>query len=114
MATEAILTFRQAARRLGLSIPTLRRWQRQGLLPEAYRGEEHQGVWVLKEDDLPAVAERNGWAGRSVGIGDSEQPSLSESVKRVSEQPPSPGSAIFSYYHRFLPADHSDPGDSGE
>lgn len=59
---EAILTLHQAGNQLGVEDTTLSRLIRVGGLPEARKVNRPEGlVWVIPEEDLPAIARRNGW-----------------------------------------------------
>lgn len=59
---EAILTLHQAGNQLGVEDTTLSRLIRVGGLPEARKVNRPEGlVWVIPQEDLPAIARRNGW-----------------------------------------------------
>ena len=59
---EATLTLHQAGNQLGVEDTTLSRLIRVGGLPEARKVNRPEGlVWVIPQEDLPAIARRNGW-----------------------------------------------------
>lgn len=50
---ERLLTSREVAERLGLSVETIRRWSREGKIP-ALRHSEN-GPWRYRQSDMPTI-----------------------------------------------------------